>query len=68
MDEYLRDSNVQRKIIDACIQSEEMRNYLKQQDLSVFTLTDIIAGSPLSLRNKLKLYDLIGDNGYNFNE
>ena len=64
MDEYLRDSNVQRKIIDACIQSEEMRNYLKQQDLSVFTLTDIIAGSPLSLRNKLKLYDLIGDNGY----
>ena len=66
MDEYLRDSNVQRKIIDACIQSEEMRNYLEQQDLSVFTLTDIIAGSPLNLRNKLKLYVLIGDNGYTY--
>ena len=64
MDEYLRDSNVQRKIIDACIQSEEMRNYLKKQELSVFTLTDIITGSPLYLRKKLELYDLIGDNGY----
>ena len=41
-----------------------MRNYLKKQELSVFTLTDIIAGSPLNLRKKLELYDLIGDNGY----
>ena len=64
MNEYVKNNNVQDKIIDRCIQSEEMRNYLKKQELSVFTLTDIIAGSPLYLRKKLELYDLIGDNGY----
>lgn len=64
MNEYVKNNNVQGKIIDRCIQSEEMRNYLKKQELSVFTLTDIIAGSPLYLRKKLELYDLIGDNGY----
>lgn len=64
MNEYVKNNNVQDKIIDRCIQSEEMRNYLKNQELSVFTLTDIIAGSPLYLRKKLELYDLIGDNGY----
>lgn len=64
MNEYVKNNNVQDKIIDRCIQSEEMRNYLKKQELSVFTLTDIIAGSPLNLRKKLELYDLIGDNGY----
>lgn len=64
MNEYIKNNNVQDKIIDRCIQSEEMRNYLKKQELSVFTLTDIIAGSPLYLRKKLELYDLIGDNGY----
>lgn len=64
MNEYVKNNNVQDKIIDRCIQSEEMRNYLKKQELSVFTLTDIVAGSPLNLRKKLELYDLIGDNGY----
>lgn len=64
MNEYVKNNNVQDKIIDRCIQSEEMRNYLKKQELSVFTLTDIIAGSTLYLRKKLELYDLIGDNGY----
>lgn len=64
MNEYVKNNNVQDKIIDRCIQSEEMRNYLKKQELSVFTLTDIITGSPLYLRKKLELYDLIGDNGY----
>lgn len=64
MNEYVKNNNVQDKIIDRCIQSEEMRNYLNKQELSVFTLTDIIAGSPLNLRKKLELYDLIGDNGY----
>ena len=64
MNEYVKNNNVQDKIIDRCILSEEMRNYLKKQELSVFTLTDIIAGSPLYLRKKLELYDLIGDNGY----
>lgn len=64
MNEYVKNNNVQDKIIDRCIQSEEMRNYLKKQELSVFTLTDIIAGSPLYLRKKIELYDLIGDNGY----
>ena len=64
MNEYVKNNNVQDKIIDRCIQSEEMRNYLKKQELSGFTLTDIIAGSPLNLRKKLELYDLIGDNGY----
>ena len=64
MNEYVKNNNVQDKIIDRCIQSEEMRNYLKKQELSVFTLTDIITGSPLNLRKKLELYDLIGDNGY----
>ena len=64
MNEYVKNNNVQDKIIDRCIQSEEMRNYLKKQELSVFTLTDIIAGSPQYLRKKLELYDLIGDNGY----
>lgn len=64
MNEYVKNNNVQDKIIDRCIQSEEMRNYLKKQELSVFTLTDIIAGSPLYLRKKLELYNLIGDNGY----
>ena len=64
MNEYVKNNNVQDKIIDRCIQSEEMRNYLKKQELSVFTLTDIIAGSPLYLRKKLELYDLIGDNCY----
>ena len=64
MNEYVKNNNVQDKIIDRCIQSEEMRNYLKKQELSVFTLTDIIAGFPLYLRKKLELYDLIGDNGY----
>lgn len=64
MNEYVKNNNVQDKIIDRCIQSEEMRNYLKKQELSVFALTDIIAGSPLNLRKKLELYDLIGDNGY----
>lgn len=64
MNEYVKNNNVQDKIIDRCIQSEEMRNYLKKQELSVFTLTDITAGSPLNLRKKLELYDLIGDNGY----
>ena len=64
MNEYVKNNNVQDKIIDRCIQYEEMRNYLKKQELSVFTLTDIIAGSPLNLRKKLELYDLIGDNGY----
>lgn len=64
MNEYVKNNNVQDKIINRCIQSEEMRNYLKKQELSVFTLTDIIAGSPLYLRKKLELYDLIGDNGY----
>lgn len=64
MNEYVKNNNVQDKIIDQCIQSEEIRNYLKKQELSVFTLTDIIAGSPLYLRKKLELYDLIGDNGY----
>ena len=64
MNEYVKNNNVQDKIIDRCILSEEMRNYLKKQELSVFTLTDIITGSPLYLRKKLELYDLIGDNGY----
>lgn len=64
MNEYVKNNNVQDKIINRCIQSEEMRNYLKKQELSVFTLTDIITGSPLNLRKKLELYDLIGDNGY----
>lgn len=64
MNEYVKNNNVQDKIIDRCIQSEEMRNYLKKEELSVFTLTDIITGSPLYLRKKLELYDLIGDNGY----
>lgn len=64
MNEYVKNNNVQDKIIDRCILSEEMRNYLKKQELSVFTLTDIIAGSPQYLRKKLELYDLIGDNGY----
>lgn len=64
MNEYVKNNNVQDKIIDRCILSEEMRNYLKKQELSVFTLTDIIAGSPLYLKKKLELYDLIGDNGY----
>ena len=64
MNEYVKNNNVQDKIIDRCILSEEMRNYLKKQELSVFTLTDIITGSPLYLRKKLELYDFIGDNGY----
>ena len=64
MNEYVKNNHVQDKIIDRRIQSEEKRNYLKKQELSVFTLTDIIAGSPLYLRKKLELYDLIADNGY----
>ena len=53
--------NDKNKIIDKCIESEAMREYLKTQNLKGYYLTEIITGSPISLEEKLKLYPLIDD-------
>ena len=53
--------NNKDRIIDACIESEEMRDYLKKQDLSDYVLTEIITGSNLSLNKKMNLYALSKD-------
>ncbi len=48
-------------IIDACGFSDEMKEYLKVQELSDYKLTCIIAGSLLKLEEKMRLYKLIDD-------
>lgn len=53
--------NNKNKIIDACIESEAMREYLKTQNLNGYYLTEIITGAPLPLEEKLKLYPLVDD-------
>ena len=53
--------NSKDRIIDSCIESQAMRNHLKTQDISDYHLTEMIAGSPLSLREKLDLYPLIDE-------
>lgn len=53
--------NTKNRIINSCILSDEMKEYLKIQELSDYQLTCIIAGSLLKLEEKMKLYELIDD-------
>ena len=53
--------NSKDRMIDACIASEAMKEYLKRQSVSNDTLIQMIAGSPLALEEKLDLYALIDD-------
>lgn len=51
--------DTKNRIINACGFSDEMKEYLKTQELSNYELTCIIAGSLLKLEKKMKLYKLI---------
>ena len=51
--------NKHNKIIDSCGFSQKMREYLKSQNLNEFTLTQIVAGAPITLNQKLELYALL---------
>ncbi len=51
--------SVKNEILDRCDFSAEMRRYLKQQDLTDETLTEIITGSLLNFDEKLELYALL---------
>ena len=57
----MKETNNKNKIIDACGFSNEMKEYLKAQEISDYKLTCIIAGSLLRLEEKMKLYKLIDD-------
>gem|GEM_PF-312884 len=57
----MNEPNNKNIIIDACGFSDEMKEYLKAQELSDYKLTCIIAGSLLKLEEKMKLYKLIDD-------
>lgn len=51
--------DTKNRIINACGFSDEMKEYLKTQELSNYELNCIIAGSLLKLEKKMKLYKLI---------
>lgn len=51
--------DAKNRIINACGFSDEMKEYLKMQELSNYELNCIIAGSLLKLEKKMKLYKLI---------
>jgi hypothetical protein len=48
-------------IIDTCGFSDEMKEYMKAQELSDYKFTCIVAGSLLRLEEKMRLYKLIDD-------
>ena len=54
--------DTKNKIIDACGFSEEMKKYLKTQDLSAYDLTCIIAGAVINLEKKMELIHNVMDN------
>ena len=51
--------SAKEKIINSCGFSLEMKEYLKSKNLNDYTLSEIITGSPLTLNEKLKLYELL---------
>lgn len=60
--------DTKNRVIDECGFSDEMKEYLKAQELNDYQLTCIIAGSPLNMEEKMNLYKLSdnADDDYHF--
>ena len=55
----VKNGALKKKILDTCMISKEMRDYLSGEDLIPLELFDIIRGSLVSLRKKAELFDLL---------